>query len=127
MIRAIITNNLTAEFPFEISSTEYGIINHSDTASLILGRSGTGKTTCLVFKMVSRYLARCAIDSEQPLKQILLTRSSFLAEKLKDYCKRLIEGHTSQKLALENLEVTVSIAQRLPLPTTFLFFSNPNK
>lgn len=111
MVKAIVANNLTAEFPFEISSTEYEIINHHETASLILGRSGTGKTTCLIFKMVSKYLARRAVEIEQPLKQILLTRSSFLAEKLRTYSQRLIEGHTSQELISESVEKMVSTCQ----------------
>ena len=32
------------------------MITHFRTASLILGRSGTGKTTCLVFKLVGKFL-----------------------------------------------------------------------
>ena len=34
----------------------------------------------------------------------MLTRSSFLADKLRDYSKRLIEGQMSQTLHLEALE-----------------------
>ena len=72
LMRAIIANNLTAEFPFDLSTEEFKVINHFDTASLLLGRSGTGKTTCLIFKMVSKYLARKAIVDEKPIRQVRL-------------------------------------------------------
>ena len=78
LMRAIITNNLTAEFPFSLSTDEFKVINHFDTASLILGRSGTGKTTCLVFKLVSKYLARKAIVDEKPVRQVFLLFTLFL-------------------------------------------------
>ncbi|KAL9101118.1 MAG: hypothetical protein Q9163_003595 [Psora crenata] len=104
LIQAIIDNNLVAEFPFDLSTDEARIINNFETASLILGRSGTGKTTCLIFKMVSRYLARRALMDEPPIRQILLTRSSFLAEKLREYSRRLIEGRISQPLHLKSLQ-----------------------
>ena len=45
------------EFPFDISMEEVEIIKHSNTAAFILGRSGTGKTTCLLFKLLCRNIA----------------------------------------------------------------------
>jgi len=70
MIQSIIANDLTAEFPFDLSSDEARIVSHFQTASLILGRSGTGKTTCLVFKLVGKYLASKAIAGERPVRQV---------------------------------------------------------
>ena len=75
MVRAIITNNLAAEFPFDLSTDEFRVINHFETASLILGRSGTGKTTCLIFKMVSKYLARMSMSGVKPIRQVYSTIS----------------------------------------------------
>ena len=43
-------------FPIDISAEEAGVVNHFGTPAFILGRSGTGKTTCLVYKLVGRYL-----------------------------------------------------------------------
>ena len=98
MMNAILQNNLRAEFPFEVSTVEYEIIKHFDSSTLTLGRSGTGKTTCLVFKMVKNYLATNAISDAPPLKTVLMTRSKFLAPKLREQTCRLIEGHTSRRL-----------------------------
>lgn len=62
------------EFPFDLSPEELDIVQHFSTSSLILGRSGTGKTTCLLFKMLARHRARqSALKStsdEQQVRQV---------------------------------------------------------
>src|SRR5437016_12095975 len=70
VIRSILSGSVTAEFPFDISEEEVDIIRHFKSASLIIGRSGTGKTTCLVYKLLSKYLARVAIQGERPVRQV---------------------------------------------------------
>ena len=90
MIRSVLANDLWAEFPFDFSGDETRIILHFGTSSLILGRSGTGKTTCLVFKLLAKYAAGCAVTEERSPRQLLLTRSTELATKLKDYINRLM-------------------------------------
>lgn len=70
VIRALLGNDLAAEFPFDLSGDEARCVQHFHTASLILGRSGTGKTTCLIFKMVGKYLASKAILDERPARQV---------------------------------------------------------
>ena len=108
-MKSIIDNDLSAEFPFDLSGQEKEVIAHFSTASLILGRSGTGKTTCLVFKLVGRYLARQAVVDEAPIHQVsstilcivlrfvltsvvkvFVTRSGLLADKLRLYIRKLI-------------------------------------
>lgn len=104
-------SNLTFEVPFELSSEELRIVSHFTTSTLILGRSGTGKTTCLVFKLLAQFQARSLITGEEPIRQacvpssmfaahltcfvntqILLTRSSYLASKLNSYTRSLIKS-----------------------------------
>ena len=46
--------NLTAEFPPDMSPEEIDV-KHNESGTLIMGRSGTGKTTCLVQKLVRNY------------------------------------------------------------------------
>lgn len=70
VIRSILDNDLAAEFPFDLSMEEARVITHFQTASLILGRSGTGKTTCLVFKLVGKFLASKTILDERPARQV---------------------------------------------------------
>ena len=108
VLNAIVANYVEAEFPFDLSSDEVKCIKHFKTSSLILGRSGTGKTTCLIFKLVGKFLASKAIMEERPIHQVsrgfltafpilaytlkvLLTRSDVLAGKLKSYTQRLIK------------------------------------
>ena len=91
MIHSVLANDLLAEFPFDFSGDETHVILHDGTSSLILGRSGTGKTTCLVFKLLAKYAAGCAAAGERSPRQLLFTRSSELAAKLKDYIGRLMK------------------------------------
>ena len=70
VIRSILDNDLAAELPFDLSVQEARVITHFQTASLILGRSGTGKTTCLVFKLVGKLLASKAVLDERPVRQV---------------------------------------------------------
>lgn len=47
------------DFPFRVSPTEQRIIEMVSPSSIILlGRSGTGKTTCAVFRVYGAWLAR---------------------------------------------------------------------
>ena len=60
----------SVDFPMKPSPTEWDIIraNPNPPASLLLrGRSGTGKTTCLVYRMWNKWLA--ARDRGKPFKQ----------------------------------------------------------
>ena len=115
IFRAILANDLSAEFPFDLSKEEARVISHFQTASLILGRSGTGKTTCLIFKMVGKYLTSKAVMGQTPVKQVsykktpslwlaadpgqvLLTKSSFLANKLRAYTRGLIQTLESKSV-----------------------------
>lgn len=109
MIRSVLANDLWAEFPFDFSGDETRIILHFDTSTLIMGRSGTGKTTCLVFKLLAKYAAGCAFMEERSPRQLLLTRSTELASKLKDYIDRLMRtlptnnidpGHQEERVAV---------------------------
>ena len=92
LIRSVLANDPLAEFPLDLSGDEARIILHTSTSSLILGRSGTGKTTCLVFKLLAKYAAASALVEERAPRQLLLTRSNELAIKLKDYVKRLMRS-----------------------------------
>lgn len=76
-IRSILAKDISAEFPFDLSQDEARVINHFQTASLILGRSGTGKTTCLVFKLVAQYMARRRVQGERPKRQVLHLKPFF--------------------------------------------------
>ena len=106
VLRSLIANDVSAQFPFDLSEEEVRIIKHFHTSSMILGRSGTGKTTCLIFKLVAKYLASKTTD-EKPIQQVLLTRSSHLAEKLRFYANELIRTLDMSSQA-NNVELKVA-------------------
>lgn len=66
----LVAQNTEAEFPLVLSQEELGIIKNSRTSTLILGRSGTGKTTCLVYKLLGRYLAANQLKLARPRRQV---------------------------------------------------------
>ncbi|KAG0641146.1 hypothetical protein HOY80DRAFT_753667 [Tuber brumale] len=82
-------------YPVGISGEEASVVNHIRTATFILGRSGTGKTTCLVYKLVGRYLH--SMNIEDPLRQVLLTRSKRLASKIRVNTSGLIEAQLGER------------------------------
>lgn len=72
-------SNLTFDVPFELSPEELRIVSHFTTSTLILGRSGTGKTTCLVFKLLAQFQARSLISEEEPIRQACIPSTMFAA------------------------------------------------
>ncbi|KAG2064506.1 hypothetical protein BDR04DRAFT_1162468 [Suillus decipiens] len=75
------------------------------TSCYILGRSGTGKTTTMLFKMLSIQWAweLSAVDMPKP-RQIFVTKSRVLATKVEECFTKLLEslasaGYTLQELA----------------------------
>ena len=70
LLQSVLHGDLSAEYPFDLSHEEMRIIQHFKTSTLILGRSGTGKTTCLIFKMIGRFFASSRISPQQPSRQV---------------------------------------------------------
>ncbi|KAI4256107.1 MAG: hypothetical protein L6R42_006401 [Xanthoria sp. 1 TBL-2021] len=84
-------SHMSLEYPYKLSLHEKEIVCHSDTSTIILGRSGTGKTTCLVLKLIGKHLASKGIGQDRPLRQVLLTRSLQLADKIRHDVRRILE------------------------------------
>ena len=71
VIENLVSENPGPEFPLVLCKEELNIIKNYKTPTLILGRSGTGKTTCLVYKLVGRYLAYNSLRVGRPRRQVL--------------------------------------------------------
>lgn len=68
------------DFPFRVSPSEQAIIENDPDppcSIVLVGRSGTGKTTCAVFRMWARWLA-FRHHSTEPFNQVSLLCSSWL-------------------------------------------------
>ncbi|CAG8557951.1 6165_t:CDS:10, partial [Ambispora leptoticha] len=83
------------DFTFQVSKIEYEIINNP-TSAIIIGRSGTGKTTCIVYRLLASYLNNSSyISVKQPSsrkRQIFITVSHNLCRRVKEYFYRLRES-----------------------------------
>ncbi|KAG8980866.1 hypothetical protein FRB93_008909 [Tulasnella sp. JGI-2019a] len=72
---------------FNVSPKEEEIIYHSSSC-LVIGRSGTGKTTTMLFKMIA--LERAAQQHGTKIRQIFVTQSRILARRVEDYFRKLV-------------------------------------
>ncbi|GAW08797.1 P-loop containing nucleoside triphosphate hydrolase protein [Lentinula edodes] len=84
--------DLDATFPHLVSAKEKQIIEHPQSC-YVIGRSGTGKTTTLLFKMllVERTHQMTGADAPKP-RQIFVTQSRILAKKVEQYFMILLIG-----------------------------------
>ncbi|KAK6332933.1 hypothetical protein TWF718_010761 [Orbilia javanica] len=89
----ILQGGSQVEVPFVVSPEEESIINYFGSSVCILGRSGTGKTTCLVFRLLATYIRDRLMNDRRQARQIFLTRSPVLAGKIRQYVSRLINSH----------------------------------
>ncbi|KAG1719550.1 hypothetical protein EDB19DRAFT_1860748 [Suillus lakei] len=89
---------------FMLSPQEQKVVECT-TSCYVLGRSGTGKTTTMLFKIldIQRAWESSAIDMPKP-RQIFVTKSRMLAKKVEEYFTRLLEslamaGYTLHEIA----------------------------
>ncbi|CAB4422241.1 unnamed protein product [Rhizophagus irregularis] len=82
-------------FTFQVSKKEYEIINNP-TSAIIIGRSGTGKTTCIIFRQIASYLNRrfCKTSNDKTfnIRQIFITLSPNLCHRVNEYFNKLRES-----------------------------------
>ena len=69
-LQALLAGDETLEFPFELSHEELTIVSHLETPAFILGRSGTGKTTCLIFKVLTSFIMTSSLPGDNPIRQV---------------------------------------------------------
>ncbi|KAJ3108981.1 hypothetical protein HDU97_009714 [Phlyctochytrium planicorne] len=113
-----------AEFPFCLSKVENDIVRHPNSL-LLCGRSGTGKTSCIVFRMLSMYCAYHmnskaplygdnplaknsklmlskptseTVDVGQDLHQVFITASPAFCERVRAYFEKLVLAVTRGNL-----------------------------
>ncbi|SJL05399.1 uncharacterized protein ARMOST_08766 [Armillaria ostoyae] len=81
--------DVDATFPHMVSTQEKRIIEHPQSC-YVIGRSGTGKTTTMLFKMllVERTFQLMESDLPRP-RQVFVTKSRMLAKKVQEYFSKL--------------------------------------
>ncbi|GMH41224.1 hypothetical protein BSKO_09134 [Bryopsis sp. KO-2023] len=79
------------DFPFKLFPAEKKIIEMSPSSPksiILVGRSGTGKTTCAVYRMWAQWLASRK-HREDPYHQVFLTASATLKEQVEKTFRKL--------------------------------------
>ncbi|KAK0506583.1 hypothetical protein EDD18DRAFT_36674 [Armillaria luteobubalina] len=81
--------DVDATFPHMVSSQEKRIIE-CPKSCYVIGRSGTGKTTTMLFKMllIERTFQLMGSDLPRP-RQVFVTKSRMLAKKVQEYFEKL--------------------------------------
>ncbi|KAK0444957.1 uncharacterized protein EV420DRAFT_1721599 [Desarmillaria tabescens] len=81
--------DVDATFPHMVSTQEKRIIEHPNSC-YVIGRSGTGKTTTMLFKMllIERTFQLMESDLPRP-RQVFVTKSRMLAKKVQEYFSKL--------------------------------------
>ncbi|QRV78447.1 UvrD-helicase domain protein [Ceratobasidium sp. AG-Ba] len=92
--------------PIALNPDERRIVKHQGT-SVVIGRSGTGKTTALVYKM--RANTQSTIMEERPLRQLFVTRSRVLTQHIAHNYRGLID---SNEIANKTREELAEIRKR---------------
>ncbi|ORY76949.1 hypothetical protein BCR35DRAFT_332754 [Leucosporidium creatinivorum] len=114
VIRTILAQDDEAQHLFNMSPREREVVDHP-SSSFIIGRSGTGKTTCILFKMIGlEQAAKLApgLATRGKLRQVFLTQSPVLASKVKLYYQSIIATLASSKLTEEEAK---AVAQQRAL------------
>ncbi|EIN13221.1 hypothetical protein PUNSTDRAFT_128910 [Punctularia strigosozonata HHB-11173 SS5] len=91
-----VLKNKEVVHPYLLSAQEQEIVNHPYSC-YVIGRSGTGKTTVMLFKMFaveSNWRTDQYSGVTRP-RQIFLTQSRILAEKVAEYFAKLSDSLTS--------------------------------
>ncbi|CAE6383945.1 unnamed protein product [Rhizoctonia solani] len=89
--------NVELNLPIVLDPLERAIV-HNKKASIVIGRSGTGKTTALVYKLRAIHLQPQA----KSLRQMVVTRSRVLAKHVEATFRSLIESTSiAEKTATE--------------------------
>ncbi|KAI6096327.1 hypothetical protein EDD16DRAFT_1879027 [Pisolithus croceorrhizus] len=79
------------ELPFQLTRKEWEIVR-CPTSCYVIGRSGTGKTTAMVFKMLGIQRAWEQASGARKPRQLFVTRFPVLAAKVNEFFTSLVES-----------------------------------
>ncbi|CAE6538449.1 unnamed protein product [Rhizoctonia solani] len=114
--------DMDAVLPIILKPDEKAIVRYQGT-SVVIGRSGTGKTTALVYKMRANHQVAEASDSAESMRQLFVTRSPVLTRRVASYYKGLIESTEIANKSPEELQIIRELNQNYQ-PRDLLEFDN---
>ncbi|KAG9101942.1 hypothetical protein FS749_001473 [Ceratobasidium sp. UAMH 11750] len=89
-----ILNDSDSSHVFHVSPKEKEIIYHH-SACFVLGRSGTGKTTSIVFKMIGIEKLFEQMEEVTKPRQVFVTQSRVLAQRVQEYYNNLVSASSA--------------------------------
>ncbi|KAF8594570.1 P-loop containing nucleoside triphosphate hydrolase protein [Ceratobasidium sp. AG-I] len=95
-----ILNDSDASHVFHVSAKEKEIIYHH-SACFVLGRSGTGKTTSILFKMIGIEKLYEQMEDVAKPRQVFVTQSRVLAQRVQEYYQNLVTAASSTSQGAE--------------------------
>ena len=116
-IESLIAFSRKFDLPIKLWPEEHKIA-HMNLAKplVVLGRSGTGKTTCCLYRMVQEYLWSAQFH-DLPLRQLFVTKNKHLRKKFKDQFFKLVTHHSLPHGAvLDTAEANVHDLHALQCP-----------
>ncbi|KAJ7434686.1 P-loop containing nucleoside triphosphate hydrolase protein [Mycena galericulata] len=103
--------DLDVAFVLKISPKELDIIEHPHSC-YVLGRSGTGKTTTMLYKMLLVEASDEANPEFRKSRQLFVTQSRILAEKVGEHFGKLLGGYRPSALS-ENAKAAIKADRAL--------------
>ncbi|KAG8737474.1 hypothetical protein FRC10_008158 [Ceratobasidium sp. 414] len=83
--------DMEAVLPMALNPDEKRIVRHQGT-SVVIGRSGTGKTTALIYKLRANAQAAAMLDNGPPIRQLFVTRSRVLTQHIARNYRGLLDS-----------------------------------
>ncbi|CCO36370.1 TPR and ankyrin repeat-containing protein 1 AltName: Full=Lupus brain antigen 1 homolog [Rhizoctonia solani AG-1 IB] len=95
--------DMEAVLPMALNPDERKIVRHHGT-SVVIGRSGTGKTTALIYKMRANAQLGARSDELRPTRQLFVTRSKVLTQHIARNYQGLIDSSDIANKSTQELE-----------------------
>ncbi|CAE6446884.1 unnamed protein product [Rhizoctonia solani] len=95
--------DMEAVLPMALNPDERKIVRHHGT-SIVIGRSGTGKTTALIYKMRANAQLASRSDELRPTRQLFVTRSKVLTQHIARNYQGLLDSSDIANKTTNELE-----------------------
>ncbi|KAG8730900.1 hypothetical protein FRC11_005553, partial [Ceratobasidium sp. 423] len=107
----IILADMEVVLPMALNPDERKIVRHHGT-SVVMGRSGTGKTTALIYKMRANAQLATRPGKVQPTRQLFVTRSKVLTQHVARNYQELIDSSDISNKSTHELEEMRQVNQK---------------
>ncbi|CAE6538460.1 unnamed protein product [Rhizoctonia solani] len=103
--------DMEAVLPMALNPDERKIVRHHGT-SIVIGRSGTGKTTALIYKMRANAQLAVRSDEVRQTRQLFVTRSKVLTQHIARNYQGLIDSSEIANKSTHELEEMRQVNQK---------------